>query len=265
MNESWENIDMRDMQTDQSEALQEEQETQEDPSAPEEEAEDKPAEEAAEAVAEETKEDFYLKHFSGDKIVSREEVISLAQMGMDYGRIRDKYNEVNQKYAELEDAVSFLKDLAKEQDISLSELVDKSQAAAIAQKENIPVESAMTRVRLLRKEKELAARESRISGAEKEDSEAKNREEARKADIQKFLNDYPGVNPKDIPKEVWKAVNEGHSLTEAYARHEASQLRAQLEAERKNRENREKTTGSRSTEASSPKVDPIDRYWYEED
>lgn len=262
MDESWENIDMSDTQADQPDELMEEADSPQEETR-EEEKEEPGEEKGAEAEAKE--ELFPLKHFSGDKMATREEVISLAQMGMDYGRIREKYNEVSQKYTELESSVSFLKDLAKEQGISLSELVDKSQAAAIAQKEKIPVESAMERVRLLRKEKELAARESRISGAEKESAEARSREDARKADIQKFLKDYPDVNPKDIPKEVWKAVNEGHSLTEAYARHEAAQLKMQLEAERKNRENREKTTGSRGTEASSPKVDPIDRYWYEED
>ena len=265
MDESWENIDMSDVQADQPDGLVEETE-QETPAEETESAKEETGEEAKdEAKAEAEEELFPLKHFSGDKMATREEVISLAQMGMDYGRIREKYNDVSQKYTELESSVSFLKDLAKEQGISLSELVDKSQAAAIAQKEKIPVESAMERVRLLRKEKELAAREQKLSGAEKENAQAKAKENARMADIQKFLKDYPDVNPKDIPKEVWKAVNEGHSLTEAYARHEAAKLKMQLEAEIKNRENREKTTGSQVSEASSPKVDPIDRYWYEED
>ena len=46
-------------------------------------------------------ETFTLKHLGEERTVGRDEVIALAQQGMDYARIRDKLTESTSKYDEL--------------------------------------------------------------------------------------------------------------------------------------------------------------------
>ncbi len=45
-------------------------------------------------------------------------------------------------------------------------------------------------------------------------------------DMQDFVRQYPGLDPRSIPDTVWEAVRRGETLTGAYGRHELSQLRA---------------------------------------
>lgn len=59
--------------------------------------------------------------------------------------------------------------------------------------------------------------------------EQQTQQERTQADFNMFLQTYPEVNPNDIPMEVWQQVQQGKSLVDAYAKHENSLLKAELE------------------------------------
>ena len=90
------------------------------------------------------------------------------------------------------------------------------------------------------------------------------RENARKQGIERFRENYPGVHPDSIPREVWTQVSRGVPLDTAYALHENAQLKAQLAAERQMRLNRERTPGGLGAN-SGLELDELDRMWNEDD
>lgn len=69
---------------------------------------------------------------------------------------------------------------------------------------------------------------------------------AEQEQLRRFVRQHPEVDPQEIPPQVWEAVRQGETLGEAYAGYEAGQLRAQLAALKKDRENRSRSTGSRT-------------------
>jgi hypothetical protein len=64
---------------------------------------------------------------------------------------------------------------------------------------------------------EQKARETQAQATERQNREAA-----------EFLKEYPDVRATDIPQNVWNDVNNGIPLVHAYARHENSMLRAQM-------------------------------------
>ena len=78
-----------------------------------------------------------------------------------------------------------------------------------------------------------------------------------------FLAAYPGVKGEDIPGEVWARVAAGESLVSAYTMHRNQKLEADLAAERQNKENAARSTGSRSTAGQETARSLIDRAWDE--
>lgn len=92
---------------------------------------------------------------------------------------------------------------------------------------------------------------------------------ARDRDFRHFLEEFPTVNARDVPKEVWERVNAGESLTTAYMRYEARTLREEnrklretIKAEERERENRRRSAGSqRSAGAGDGRRDPFEMGW----
>ncbi len=67
---------------------------------------------------------------------------------------------------------------------------------------------------------------------------------SREADFVRFVTEYPEVDAKDIPREVWQRVAAGDSLVTAYARYEARALREENRRIRQTQENRRRSAGS---------------------
>lgn len=72
-----------------------------------------------------------------------------------------------------------------------------------------------------------------------------------------FLEAYPDIKPDEIPAEVWNAANQDGNLLSAYRRYEIEKLRAELEAIRKNQDNRKNAVGSAVTDGEAAETDPI--------
>ncbi|HOL80116.1 MAG TPA: hypothetical protein PLA10_08835, partial [Clostridiales bacterium] len=130
-------------------------------------------------------------------------------------------------------------------------------------KEGIDEKTALERVKLNRERMALQAQKTE---AERQKAEQDAAAEKRHAEIMEFLEAYPQIDPAKIPQEVWRAVAAGERLLTAYRNYEltsenttlrqrVSELERTLEAERKNKENKAKSTGTRSSAGSAPKKD----------
>lgn len=227
-------------------------------------AEQQPEAEEPEQETQEQDQLFELKHLDEVRSVGREEVITLAQKGMDYDRVRQKYDAAKpgaEWYEKNSDTVKWLEEMAAEQNMSLSEMVDETRAEIMARKTNQSVAVCRGIVANERKALELEARQKAM---ESPDSKVD-------AEVKAFMAAYPdvGKDPNGIPQEVWDAVNNGESLVNAYRAFENKQLKEQLKqekaaAERRAQEekNKARSTGSQSTQGKKD-MDAFDALWYD--
>jgi len=279
--DDWDDISFEDVAPE-SEEVVEMGATAEEPKAdqPEEQkAEETPAPETEKApeTEAEPKADppFVLKHLDEVKEVNRDEVIELAQKGLDYDRIRQKYDagkEAIEWHAANADSVRWLEEIAKEQGMTFGQLVDSTRAQIMANRTGQPLSVCQGIVANERKAAELEAQKKALE-SKNSASDAEAAAKAKmEADIQAFTKAYPeqARDPKALPKEVWDAVHNGDTLLNAYRAYENKQLKAQLEqqkadAERRAQEekNKARSTGSQSSQGKKAEMDAFDALWYD--
>ena len=207
---------------------------------------------------------FELKHLDETRTVSREEVITLAQKGMDYDRIRTKYDELKAGEAQRSAHEAFLKELADSAGQSVEDMIDTARARMLANKataegKTLSEEDALEQIK---QEKAKQAPAEKPESAEEKSTE-KDRETERQQSFLRFSREFPEVKAEEIPAEVWKDFAEGKGdLADLFARQENKRLKAELAAMKQNEENRKKSTGSRAT-AGSAKKSAFDEAWYD--
>ena len=226
---------------------------------------------ADQPAGEQADQSFTLKHLDETRTVGRDEVIALAQKGMDYDRIRARldaqsdYDEIRRQLSEQSEAIDFLNDLAKKNNMSLTDFIDAATATSRARPDRSDYDAVLAQVRLERRERALEKREASLNETNRQ-AEAQNEQNARiQEDIRRFQAAFPDVKPADIPAEVWEEVGKGKTLTEVWAMRENARLRAEMEAERKNKTNAQRSTGSRQTAGAADAQDEFDRLWYSDD
>ena len=74
---------------------------------------------------------------------------------------------------------------------------------------------------------------------------------------QAFLDEYPEIQPDEIPPEVWDSANRSGDLLGAYRVYELHKLRKELEELKKNAENRKMDVGSARSDGENNITDPI--------
>lgn len=240
-------------------------------SAPEETTEAEPADqpEEAEGTQEETSEttdqSFELKHLDEVRTVNRDEVIQLAQKGMDYDRVRTKYDEAKPQlewYSKNATSVKWLEDIAQKQGISFSELIDQTRAQVMANETHQSLAVCKGIIANERKAAELEAEKAKMGTPESK----------KQADVQAFIKEYPeqAKNPEALPKEVWEAVRQGETLVNAYRAYELKEVKAQLAKEKtenarraQESKNRARSTGSQSTSGKTSADSEFDSIWYD--
>lgn len=266
VDEDWGEISLADEEEETTTTTETEAEADENAENEVDQQSDSEEEEEEESDAE-SAETFTLKHLGTEKSVSREEVISLAQQGLDYTRIKDKLHTTETEKSEIAEKLSYFEKLADSQGKTLDEFIEATAAALRADEKKISYDEALREVQF-EFEKSKFAKEK--SDWEKSKSDTKSAEDARQADIDAFAAKYPEVaaEPKNIPQEVWEEVNNGTSLTDAYDRYMAKQkdaeiaeLRKQLEREKQHKKNKESSTGSQATDNSSAKDSYFDALW----
>ena len=207
---------------------------------------------------------FELKHLDETRTVSREEVITLAQKGMDYDRIRTKYDELKAGEAQRSAHEAFLKELADSAGQSVEDVIDTARARMLANKaaaegKTLSEEDALEQIK---QEKAKQAPAEKPESTEEKSTE-KDRDAERQQSFLRFSREFPEVKAEEIPAEVWKDFAEGKGdLADLFARQENKRLKAELAAMKQNEENRKKSTGSRAT-AGSAKKSAFDEAWYD--
>ena len=204
-----------------------------------------------------------LQHMDEVKTVGEDEIVSLAQKGMDYDRIRSKWDEAKP-------VMELFNQFAVKAGMSVSDYIAHIRTQA-KQSEGMSAEEAKRSVELEDREAVVAAKEAKQAADVAVQTRRNEAEQRRQADIEAFRKIYPDAakDPKGIPPEVWERVNEGVSLVAAYAVYDAKQARAaQAAAEQKaaaavqNQTHAARSTGSMQTSGDNVQTkDPIHEGW----
>ena len=205
---------------------------------------------------------FELKHLGELKTVSRDEVITLAQKGMDYDRIRTERDAAKEEASRLAEYEAFLKELAGSG--TPQDLMDTVRAEKLARTEGIDKSVALQRVKLQRERQSLEADRQKLSQQQQKATDEAAEQDRRRQEFISFTKEHPDVNATDIPRSVWEDVAAGKTLSDAYSKYEVSQLREkirELETRALNEKNRERAAGSRQSAGKTRERDPFDEGW----
>lgn len=204
-----------------------------------------------------------LQHMDEVKTVGESEIVTLAQKGMDYDRIRGKWDEAKP-------VMELFNQFAQKAGMNVSDYVAYIRTQA-KQSQGMSEEEAKRSVELEDREAAVSAREAKQAAETAQQTKQGELEARRRADIEAFRNIYPDAakDPKSIPPEVWEQVNAGTSLVVAYAVYDAKRARAaqaaaeqKLNATAKNQANAARSTGSmHSSGANVKSKDPFLDGW----
>lgn len=207
-----------------------------------------------------------VKHMGEEKILGAEDVTpELLQKGLDYDRIREKYDEAKP-------VMAMFTEFARQAGMSVADYAKFIRAEA-KKAGGMSEADAKRAVDLEDREAAISEKEA----AAQEESSAKEQGEARvQADLAEFAKAFPEIfeqaksDPKVIPQSVWADIHRGLSLTAAYSRYavakaqeEAKAAREGAAADSENRRNAERSAGSmqsvgKDKKTSDPFLDGFD-------
>lgn len=208
-----------------------------------------------------------LRHLDETRNVNEQELVALAQKGLDYDRIRTGYDEfkpvmdlfsqfANKAGMNTKDYIAFIRQEAKKAEGMNA--ADAKRAVELEDRE------AMVAA------KEAADRE-RQQAQQRAEAEKHSREERQRADVLEFQKTFPEAakDPKGIPQEVWDGVRQGLSLVASYAKWQVNQANAQAQkaahdaaAAQQNQKNAQRSTGSMKSAGQENKAnDPFLQGW----
>ena len=205
------------------------------------------------AQQEQTGETFTLKVNKEEKTYSREEVISLAQKGADYDRVKDQLAQSRQNAEALQgqidsqkEAMTVLDELAKASNMEIPEFL-RGLRIGLLKKQGLSEDAANERLLRLDAERENAALKAAADSATQETGKQRAERE-----LAEFRASYPAVElTQEVLNELMEDVQGGMSLTRAYQKNEAAkkdakiaELQRQLDAEKQNKENLAASPGS---------------------
>ena len=207
--------------------------------------------------------------------VGREEGIKLMQQGLNHDRMKEQRDAMRGSLQEQlnwrqehEENIRILQDIAKESDMNLTDFVRSMQENTYV-RQGLSRDAAKERVEREALKRQLDAKTSQ----ERQQQEQENAQKTRaQREISDFSKQFPDVDPKSIPKEVFdQAAAGGVSLTGAYISHLNSQLKAEnerlkteLNAHKKNEENKRNAVGSAKTQGNDSAYDHFLRGFDEE-
>jgi hypothetical protein len=221
---------------------------------------------------------FELKHLGETKNVNRDEVVTLAQKGMDYDRVTEKntqletqVSEQKQQLAQLTEHENALQELAKQSGTTVEELVENMLIAVTKSKYGIDDDGmALERVKLDRERRALDQERAALAPQKQEQEQQAANEKWRGECFDAFAKAYPDVDPASIPNGVWEAFNRGETLVSAYARERNKALEAEIarmkseQATRdRNAANAARSTGSQSSAGKTGSDEAFDALWYD--
>lgn len=217
-------------------------------------------------------ETFTIKVNKEERSCTREEVISLAQKGADYDRVKDQLAESRKtatdlqgKLDEQQEAMDVLVEVAKDAGVEVPALLDNLRMGLL-KKQGLSDDAAKERLARLKTEKENAQLKAAQKPAEKAPQED-NAQRVRR-ELAEFREQYPKVELSDeLLNKLMPDVQKGKSLTDAYRGYEAAQkderiaeLERQLAAEKQNKENRASSPGSQKDSGGRRTKDDFDDF-----
>lgn len=221
---------------------------------------------------------FELKHLGETKNVNRDEVVTLAQKGMDYDRVTEKntqletqVSEQKQQLATLTEHENALQELAKQSGTTVEELVENMLIAVTKSKYGIDDDGmALERVKLDRDRRALDQERAALAPQKQEQEQQAANEKWRGECFDAFAKAYPDVDPASIPNGVWEAFNRGETLVSAYARErnkaleaEIARMKSEQETRDRNAANAARSTGSQSSAGKTGSDEAFDALWYD--
>lgn len=251
--ENWEDISLEGLE---DENVEEPEESEQTEGESVEETEDNHSE------ADEAQETFTLKYNHEEKGYTREEVIPLAQKGLDYDRVRGKLDEATERYKDYDNIKSELtakseqlrwfEEMAKDQGMTVDEMIDSTRATIMSRRTGQDIEVCRGIVKNERRSRELDIERERMTNDKANESK-------RDTDIREFLEKHPDfTDPKSIPQEVWDAVHQGETLVNAYEAYqnrqkdaEIERLRAEVEKLNQKEKNKARSTGSQKKDSGN--------------
>ena len=266
-------VDLSDIEVEEDEEEQDGNQTDEENSSEstEDEKKEPSAEESAGTSEEKPDTDtFELKYNKEIRRVNRDEITELAQKGLNHDRILAQRDELQRENGELqkfrqenESNLNLLNSAAELAGMSVSQFLNNIRENALVAK-GMSRDAAKERVLREDAEQKLARKSAEDAAKAENEKREKTSQERIKRDSEEFARKYKDVDPKTIPQEVWEAVSSGESLVTAYGNYLAEQtakenekLRAEIEALKKNEENRSKSIGSMKTEGQQKGKDPF--------
>lgn len=237
----------------------------EQPEKPDESA--KPAPDESAKPAPETPKTWTLRHLDEEKTVNEQEITALAQKGLDYDRVREKYDAAKP-------VMEMFTQMAKQAGMPVDQYIAFVRTAA-KKSSGMSDDEAKRAVDLEDRESAVLAKEAaeaeKKTAAQQAVQEEKSAKERRNADIAEFQKTFPAA-AKDvgsIPQEVWGAVKQGQPLVVAYALWREKQALAEAErvkqdsaAKEQNAKNAGRSTGSMKTAGAEGKTkDPFLEGW----
>lgn len=210
-----------------------------------------------------------LKYMDEVRQVGEADMVALAQKGLDYDRIRSRYDESKP-------VMEMFGQFAKQAGMSIPDYVSYIRTQA-KQSQGMSEAEARRAVELEDREAVVAQREAaeaqRQSAVTAQQAARQNANARRQADIAEFTNLFPDAakDPKSIPQEVWADVRGGMSLVSAYSKYRVAKADADLEAAKQaaaaaqqNQTNAARSSGSmKSAGESSKSRDPFLEGWGE--
>jgi cell division protein FtsB len=207
---------------------------------------------------------FELKHFGEVKTVNKDEIVPLAQKGLDYDHVKEERDAAKAEASRLKEIESFLEETARASGMSINDLIDNTRAKLISQREGIDEAAALIKAQAMR------AKPQQPDPAEK-----------RRNEFFQFAKEHPDISADKIPAEVWAEVNAGKSLAESYTKYQQQQtykqqsealaaitaerdrLKAENETLKQNEKNKQRSTGTMATAGKNAAKDPIYDGWDE--
>lgn len=246
--------------TEETETVEEQTDTAEETAAEEEqepaaEGEEKPEEgvqqdpPAEEAPAKE--ETFTLKVNKEERTYSRDEVISLAQKGADYDRVKEQLQDARQKVTEHTEIMGVLEEIAKDSGVDVPEMLMQMQVGLLKKRDGLSDTEA--RERLLRQKAEKENESLKAAAATEAQAKESSAQRAQR-EIEEFRAAYPDTElSKEVLNELMPDVQKGMPLIKAYQKRELAQkdaqiaaLQQQLAAQKQNKANAAASPGSQS-------------------
>lgn len=202
-----------------------------------------------------------IEYMHQKREISREEAVQLAQKGMDYDRIREKWDDAKE-------AVAFIDEQAKAAGMDRKAFINYLRTEA-KKSQGMSEEEAQRAVELENREAAVQLREAeeqqRVADEQAQQNAVDAEKERRDADFRRFAAKYPDLKVESITEaipDVWERVGKGESLVEIWQEYEINRLKTEQAAEEQNAKNAGRSTGSMASSGGEhQKKDPWDEGW----